>query len=180
MMDTSSISILDWIFLSIIAMSSLLGLMRGAATTIIALVTLFISSVFSYNYGPEASHLINSKTHIINQVGGYLIVFIGCMLTGMIIALIVRKILHVLGLTILDKVFGLTIGAVRGYVFSLLIYLGMTSAAIFDLDVSFARQSMFSKSFDATISWTRSEIPILSLDSIRDDIEDAANDLRKY
>lgn len=123
-------NIADIAILSIMAVSMLIGLVRGLVVEVMAIVVWIAAIVLSHMFGPRLAMLFSGSIEV-NSVRiflGYGLIFIGALVAGAIAIFFLRKLVSGTGLTGTDRLFGMLFGVVRGIVVIvvLILMLGLT------------------------------------------------------
>ncbi len=116
-----SVGILDIIFIAILAISVLIGLMRGAVREVLSLVGLVASVYLAFKFADMVSKQYISQFFEQQPRISYIIAFvIIIVVTIFIIALInllISQLLKASGLSFVDRLLGLIFGTLRGGIF---------------------------------------------------------------
>ncbi|RPE77284.1 CvpA family protein [Vulcaniibacterium tengchongense] len=122
---------LDWVLLAIVALSALLGLMRGFVGVVLSLLSWLLAGAAAYWFGGEAATLLSGDAapgfgHV---AAGYLLSFAAVMAAVMLLSWFIRRLLATVGLSGVDRGLGLLLGLVRGALLAcvLVLLLGFTS-----------------------------------------------------
>jgi membrane protein required for colicin V production len=132
---------LDLIFIGIIAISTIVALWKGLAREIISLVALiagFVLAVCFYQV-PAAKLAEFSSTESIANLLSFLMIFIGCIVVGIILSFMVNRFLKAAALKGIDRFFGAIFGFIRGWAISLVLVIALVSFPL--------RDDMMAKSF---------------------------------
>ena len=121
---------IDWVLLAIFAISTLFGAMRGLVGVIASLATWLLGGWAAFRFGGDAAMLIagGSAPSTGQLFAGYALSFIGVMIVVGLVGWLVRRLLHSVGLSGLDRMLGLVFGLLRGafIVCVLVLLLGFT------------------------------------------------------
>ena len=121
----------DYVVVSIVIASLLLGLWRGVIGEIIALVAWLLAFFAAKWWGAEIAQALFSgiADPALRIVAGWVAVFVAVLMLMALLRLAVRGLLKALGLTITDRLLGVIFGVARGLVivFVLVAVGGMTS-----------------------------------------------------
>lgn len=108
----------DYIILAIILISAVMGLVRGLLREAIAVITWFLAIVLAWSFGPSLEPhlggiLVGSPLRI---WAARAIIFVGILLLGGAVAVIVSHYVRVSMFAGMDKFLGLVFGLIRGIV----------------------------------------------------------------
>jgi membrane protein required for colicin V production len=111
---------LDLFFTAIVIVSTIFAVIKGLAREIISLIALvggFILAVLFYRV--PAGWLIEfSRTDSVADLLGFLIIFVGCILVGIIVSLVVNRFVKAASLKWVDRILGGIFGFLRGWAVS--------------------------------------------------------------
>lgn len=123
-------SAIDWVLLAIVAVSALFGLMRGLIGVLASLAAWLLAGWAAFQFGAQVALLLASdgEPGAGQLFGGYALAFIVVLMVVGLVGWIVRKLAHSVGLSGLDRMFGLLLGTARGAFIAcaLLLLLGLT------------------------------------------------------
>ena len=121
----------DFVVLGIVALSILLGLMRGGVKEILSLAAWILAFMVAKTYADLAAAWMPAmiSSPALRYLGGFILVFIIVMVIAMLFSLLLAESLKAAGLTGLDRLLGLVFGAVRGVAIVLMLVLlaGLTA-----------------------------------------------------
>ena len=123
---------LDLVFAAIILISTVFAVLKGLAREIISLVALiggFILAVLYYRI-PAGWLIEYSRTDTLADLLGFLIIFFGCILTGIIVAYLVNRIVKAASLKWIDRILGGIFGLLRGWAISSIIVVALIAFPI--------------------------------------------------
>lgn len=149
----------DGIILGILALSVLIGLMRGLVAEVLSLVIWVAAFVVATLFGPTVAawfdHMISVSAVRLSL--GYAICFIGVLLIGAIVRFGVRRLIWTTGLSGIDRLLGLVFGFVRGVlVVTLAVFLvGLTSLT----RESWWQHSFLRPQFQTAAAWLGQNVP---------------------
>lgn len=108
---------IDLVLLAVIVVSMLFGLMRGFIGVLASLLAWLLAGWASFHFGARIALLLagGHGTPSTGQLfAGYGVSFLCVLLVVGIVGWIVRKLVHAVGLSGMDRALGLALGAVRG------------------------------------------------------------------
>ena len=109
---------LDWVVLSLLAGSLLLGLVRGLVYEVLSVLAWIAAFVLAQWLAPRAAALlpIESWGEGVRYAAGFVLVFVATVFGGALLAWITKKLVHAVGLKPADRALGGLFGLVRGVV----------------------------------------------------------------
>ncbi len=124
-------SAIDWVLLAIVAVSALFGLMRGLIGVLASLAAWVLAGWAAFQFGAQVALMLahDGEPGAGQLFGGYALAFIVVLMVVGLVGLTVRKLVHSVGLSGLDRLLGLLVGTVRGAFIAcaLLLLLGLTA-----------------------------------------------------
>ena len=140
---------LDFVILGIIAISMLLGLLRGAVKEVLSLAAWIVAFIAGQSFAPLAANWmpVFVSNPSLRYLGGFFLVFVVVMALAMLLSLLLSESVKALGLGLLDRLAGVFFGGLRGMVIVTILVLlaGLTE---FPKSDSW-RQSMLSSAFQS-------------------------------
>jgi membrane protein required for colicin V production len=125
-----ALAIADWFFAGVLVLSLLVGAWRGLMFEVISLVSWLAAFVLAQWFAPAVAHWlpISSANEALRYGLGFVLVFVGTVFAGSLIAFVVKKLLAAVGLSPADRLLGAAFGAMRGVVIllALTVLVGMT------------------------------------------------------
>ena len=126
----SALVVMDWVFVGVLVVSMLVGAWRGLVFEVISVVSWIAAFVLAQWFAPAVGQWlpISSTNEALRYGLGFLIVFVGTIFAGSLIAFVVKKLLAAVGLSPADRLLGAAFGVVRGVVIllALTVLVGMT------------------------------------------------------
>ena len=127
-------TLLDFIFAGIVLISAVFALLKGLAREIISLVALlggFVLAVLFYRV-PASLLAEFCSTDCVANLLGFIIIFTGCILIGIIAAFLVNRFIKAASLKWIDRVLGGIFGFLRGWAISSIIVIALIAFPIRD------------------------------------------------
>ena len=122
---------LDWVLLLIVGVSGLLGLLRGMIGVVMSLVAWLLAGLAAYLFGGDVGRSLVTDGQLGwgEYLGGYALSFAAVWIAVALVGFVIRRLVHGVGLSGVDRLFGFGLGVVRGLFFAcvLLLMLGLTS-----------------------------------------------------
>jgi len=124
-------SAVDWLLLAIVGLSALFGLMRGFVSVLASLVAWILAAWFAFRFGSQLGVMFagGDEPGTGEVLAGYALSFLGVLVVVGLAGWLVRKLVHSVGLSGLDRLLGLGLGVVRGVFVAcaLVLLLGLTA-----------------------------------------------------
>ena len=121
---------LDLILFALIAVSALFGLVRGLIGVLASLAAWLLAGWSAFHFGAFAALQFadGPEPTATELFGGYALCFLGVLVFVGLVGWLVRKLVHGIGLSALDRLLGGALGALRGALVAcgLLLLLGFT------------------------------------------------------
>ena len=149
----------DYIIIFILGVSVLIGLMRGFAKEALSLTTWIVAFIAAFKYNSAFagyfSHYFQAPS--LQIAASFTCIFIGVLLAGVIVGLLVRSIITQIGLGGIDHILGIAFGFARGslIVGALLLLCTMTSFP----ESPWWKQSVLIPHFSSVVTWLRGYVP---------------------
>ncbi len=133
-MHFSQWTFLDYLFALIILVSVGFAVMKGLVREIVSLVALIAGFVLAAIYYPApARHLVEfCRTEAVADLLGFVIIFVGCIILGAIIAFVVNRFLKAASIKWVDRVLGGVFGLLRGWAVCSILVIGLIAFPIRD------------------------------------------------
>lgn len=109
---------IDWVIITIIAVSTLISLKRGFVKEALSLVTWIGAFVIARTFQPQMQSLLEPTvdTPLVRLVAAFAILFFGTLIVGAIVNSLVSQVVRATGLSATDRVLGMVFGLLRGIV----------------------------------------------------------------
>jgi membrane protein required for colicin V production len=109
---------LDWIFLSVLGASFLLGVWRGLVYEVLSVMSWIAAFVVAQWLAPDAAALlpVQRAPEAGRYAVGFVVVFIAVVFAGALLAWITKKLVQSVGLRPVDRTLGAAFGLLRGAV----------------------------------------------------------------
>ena len=108
--------VLDWFFLTVLLLSFLLGVWRGLVFELLSLASWFGAFIAAQVWGHEIGMMLPmaGASEPVRLGAGFICVFVLAIFAGGLLAVSVRKLVAVVGLSPFDRVLGAGFGLIRG------------------------------------------------------------------
>jgi membrane protein required for colicin V production len=109
---------LDWVFAAVLALSLLLGVLRGLVSEVLSLIS-WVAAFFLAQYmAPQVSGLLplGKAPEPLRYAAGFLLVFLIVVILGAFIAWLIGKMVQAVGLRPIDRILGGAFGLARGVI----------------------------------------------------------------
>lgn len=124
-------SAVDWVLLVIVVLSGLAGLMRGFIGVLASLVAWVLGIWVAFHFGAELGRMLagTDQPGTGHLIAGYALSFMAVLVVMGLAGWMVRKLVHSIGLSGVDRLLGLVIGTLRGALIAcaLVLLFGLTS-----------------------------------------------------
>jgi membrane protein required for colicin V production len=118
-------TVFDYVFLGILALSAAVGLWRGLVSEIIALLAWVLALGVGWLYsGQVATMLVGVIAEPVwRQVAAFALLFVGVLLIAAVLRFLLRELLRAAGLGPADRFFGTLFGLARGVAIAIVLVL---------------------------------------------------------
>lgn len=119
--------VIDLVLLVVVAGSALLGTVRGFVGAVASLVAWFGAGWFAFHHGAELAFWFSDdgQPGATELLGAYAVSFIGVVVLVSLVGWGMRKLVHSVGLSGIDRVLGLVLGLLRGVLVACMLVLLM-------------------------------------------------------
>lgn len=126
-MDMSQWTILDFVFIAITLLSTVMAFFKGLARELISLAALIIGFILAAVYYPRLSSRIADLTssESVANLAGFMAIFLSCLVVGGLIAYLVKRTIKMASLDWIDRTLGGIFGFVRGWAVCSIIVLAL-------------------------------------------------------
>lgn len=109
---------LDWVFLAILLASFLLGAWRGLVYEVLSVAAWIAAFLVAQLYAPDVAAMLpmGQAPEVARYAAGFVLVFIGVVFAGGLVAWLVKKLVEAVGLRPVDRTLGAAFGLLRGVV----------------------------------------------------------------
>ena len=109
---------LDWVFLAVLGLSFLLGAWRGLVYEVLSVASWIAAFVLAQWLGADAAARLpmGNAGEPLRLAAGFVVVFIGAVFAGGLLAWGIKKLVEAVGLRPIDRVLGAAFGLLRGAV----------------------------------------------------------------
>jgi membrane protein required for colicin V production len=107
----------DYTILAVLALSVLMGLVRGFVGEVLALGCWVLAFWLAWTFGPALARHFSGSISVpsVRVILGYAICFVAVLLAGAIVGFLMRKLVSGSGLSGSDRLLGMAFGLVRGF-----------------------------------------------------------------
>ncbi len=123
---------IDFVLLAIIGLSALLGTLRGFVGVVASVVTWVGASWFAFRHGAELGYWFSDdgQPGATELLGGYVAAFVAVVVVVGLVGWFLRRLLHSIGLSGLDRMLGFVLGIARGGLIACVLVLLMAFSAL--------------------------------------------------
>lgn len=152
----------DWAFVAIIAVSSLISLKRGFVKEALSLLTWIVAGVVAWMFGGALSQHLTEfiDTPSARVIAACAILFVVTLLVGALVNFLIGELIRVTGLSGTDRFLGMVFGAARGGLL-IVVLVGLLSLAPVQQD-PWWQQSSLLPHFLMVADWSKNLILGLS------------------
>lgn len=109
-------TVFDYLFLGLVAISSVVGMWRGLVSEVISLFSWVAALILAWLYSSSAAPMLANwiSDPGWRQVAAFALIFVGVLLLASIFRFLLRELLRAAGLGPVDRLFGTLFGVARG------------------------------------------------------------------
>ena len=113
-----TVSAVDWIFLTVLGLSALLGVWRGLVQEVLSLAGWVAAFFVAPAYAPATAAWLpmSGSTDMLRYAAGFVLVFVAVLIATLLVSSMVKKLVSAVGLGPLDRLLGSGFGLLRGLV----------------------------------------------------------------
>jgi membrane protein required for colicin V production len=114
----AGIAPLDWVMVAVLAASFLLGAWRGLVYEVLSVISWIAAFVLAQWFAPQVAARLpmGGTAEALRYASGFLLIFMGVVFAGGLLAWITRKLVQAVGLRPIDRTLGALFGLLRGAV----------------------------------------------------------------
>lgn len=152
-------SIIDWVIVAILAVSSLISLKRGFVKESLSLATWIIAFVVARAFSGHLSSLLigSIETDSLRWILAFVILFAATLIVGALLNHLLSHIIKATGLSGTDRVLGMVFGLIRGAIIIVIIIYGLQYTLLSNDD--WWKQSTLIPYFEDMANWIRTVLP---------------------
>ena len=152
--------IIDYVILAVVAVSALVGVVRGFLREAISLVTWIVAVGVVHFYAGDLSGVFVNKVDspVVRLMIAGVLLFIGVLLLGAALGYVASVLVKTTGLTGTDRVLGMLFGGIRGVILlALLLVLAVSLLPV--ADEAWWEESRFIPYIEQAVVWLRDLLP---------------------
>lgn len=117
----------DWILLAALLLSMVLGAWRGLVYEVLSVLAWIAAFVAAQWFAPTVAQMLpmGNASEPVRYAAGFVIVFIGTVFAGGLVAWAVKKLVEAVGLRPIDRMLGMLFGLARGVILLLAVAIVM-------------------------------------------------------
>lgn len=152
-------SIIDWVIVAILAVSSLISLKRGFVKESLSLATWIIAFVVARAFSGHLSSLLvgSIETDSLRWILAFVILFAATLIVGALLNHLLSHIIKATGLSGTDRVLGMVFGLIRGAIIVVIVIYGLQYTLLSNDD--WWKQSTLIPYFEDMANWIRNVLP---------------------
>ena len=156
MIDWAHLNWVDWFILVVLTASILLSLWRGFAREAISLAAWVAAFVVANMFVDQLASVLASWIDNVTgrYIAAYALLFVGTLMLGGVLGILVAQLMKVTGLSVLDRVLGTVFGFARGVILVLVIAF-VVRQLVPPTDLQWLHQSQLMPHLDMLLQWTR-------------------------
>jgi membrane protein required for colicin V production len=111
------LAVLDWIVVALLLGSLLLGLWRGLVYEVLSVLSWIAAFLLAQWFAPQVGDWLpmgEGTAPALKHAAGFVVVFVGALFGGGLVAWLVKKLVEAIGLKPVDRTLGALFGLVRG------------------------------------------------------------------
>jgi len=125
----STLATADWVIVGILSLSVVVALFRGFVREAFSLATWVVAGVVAFRFSDLVSYRLETwvETPSVRMIGAFLLVFIGILIVGSLLGVLVGQMVKHTGLSGTDRLLGALFGLARGVA---IVVIGVVLAAL--------------------------------------------------
>lgn len=112
----AKLSWLDWTMLAVIAVSVVVGLVRGLLFEVMSLLGWVVAYVAAQAFSPQVAAVlpVGAPGSAVNMAASFVLIFVACLIGWSFLSWIVKKLVQASPLSPVDRLLGAAFGLLRG------------------------------------------------------------------
>ncbi len=108
----------DWVFVSVLAFSMLLGAWRGLVYEVLSVLGWAVSFYAAQYFAPRVASLLplQASSDTVRYAAAFVLVFVAAVFAAGLLAFVMKKLIAAIGLRPVDRTMGAAFGLVRGVI----------------------------------------------------------------
>ncbi len=118
-------TVFDYVFLAVLALSAAVGMWRGLVSEVMALVAWVVALLAAWRYAGMAAGLLQGQIAdpAWRHVAGFALIFVAVLMVAALLRFLLRELLRAVGLGAADRLFGALFGLARGLAIAFVVVL---------------------------------------------------------
>jgi membrane protein required for colicin V production len=157
-----SLTMLDWFILFVVAGGILRGFTVGAVRQLASLVGVLLAFLLSVQFMHPVGHMVADSIGLADEIAplvGFIVLFGGVLIVGVAVARLIERMIDALSLTMLNRVVGAVVGAVKAVLLMSVLFLVLASVQMPSAESRSASQlyspvaTALPRAWDATVGY---------------------------
>lgn len=152
-------TVIDWVIVAILAISSLISLKRGFVKESLSLATWILAFIVARAFSGNLSALLigSIETDSLRWILAFVILFAATLVVGALLNHLLSHVIKATGLSGTDRVFGMVFGLIRGGIIILIVVYGLQYTLL--SNDGWWKQSLLIPYFEDLANWARTVLP---------------------
>lgn len=155
MIEWAKLNWVDWVIIVVVCSSILLSLWRGFAREAISLAAWVVAFIVANLFVDQMASLLANWIESVagRYVVAYALLFVGTLMLGGVVGILVSQLIKITGLSVLDRVLGTVFGFARGVIL-ILVMVFVVRQLVPPADLQWLHESQLMPHLDMLVHWT--------------------------